>query len=97
MSSTGMLFKDVKNFLFNEVNRVFVAVIFVGIINLVSIVRTEMLFIKLNEQNNEYYNQLINSDNKIEKKIDYRYFNITKSLEEIHSVKIITKDGKLEK
>lgn len=31
------------------------------------------------------------------KKIDHRYFNLTKSLEEIHGIKINTKNGELKK
>ena len=30
---------------------------------------------------------------KIRKKIDHRYFNITKSIEDVHNVDIDTKDG----
>ena len=30
---------------------------------------------------------------KCEKKVDFRYFNTTRSLEDIHSIKISTKDG----
>lgn len=32
---------------------------------------------------------------QIEKKIDYRYFNLTRSLEDIHNVRINTYDGNL--
>lgn len=32
---------------------------------------------------------------KCERKIDFRYFNLTRSLEDIHNVKINTKDGSL--
>lgn len=37
----------------------------------------------------------IKSDIGLHKKIDFRYFNTTRSLEDIHQVSIDTKDGKI--
>lgn len=37
----------------------------------------------------------IQAHNKIIKKIEYRYFNLSRTLEDIHNVKINTKDGHL--
>ncbi len=97
VSNVTILFKDVKNFLLNEVNRVFIAVVIVGILTCYNCVRTEILFIKLEKQQKINQEELLNSDKKIIDKIHFRYFNITKSLEEIHKIKIDTKNGKLEK
>lgn len=36
---------------------------------------------------------ILNQINKTEKKVDFRYFNITRSLEGIHNVKIDTHKG----
>lgn len=43
------------------------------------------------------YNQIMSRVGKVEKKVDFRYFNTTRSLEDIHGVEINTKNGKLER
>ena len=43
----------------------------------------------------ESYNNVIAELNKVEKKTDFRYFNLTRSLEDIHKVEIDTKDGRI--
>ncbi len=97
LNNYGILFKDVKNFLSNEINRVFIAIIAVGIISCYNCFRTEYLFREMKTFQAESIKELLSSDEKIKDKIHYRYFNLTKSLEEIHNVKINTKNGKLEK
>lgn len=43
----------------------------------------------------EYVNREINANIiKVNKKVDFRYFNLTRSLESIHKVEINTRDGK---
>lgn len=46
----------------------------------------------------EYVNREINANIiKVNKKVDFRYFNLTRSLESIHKVEINTRDGKIER
>ena len=97
VNNASILFKDVKNFLCNEVNRVFIAVVMVGLLVCYNCLRVEMLFYELKQTNANNQKELLEADKKIISKVHFRYFNLTKSLEEIHNVKINTKDGKLEK
>ena len=68
---------DAKSFLGDKINRVFIAVILLCIINAGGI-------FYLNKQIENCIN-----------KVHFRYFNLTKSLEEIHNVEINTHDGKI--
>lgn len=43
----------------------------------------------------ENYNNVIARLDKVEKKTDFRYFNLTRTLEDIHKVEINTKDGRI--
>lgn len=96
-NSFGLLFSDVKNFLCNEVNRVFIAVLIVGALMCWGQYRTENLLTKISNQNIESQKELTSEIKKNRDKIHFRYFNLTKSLEEIHKVKIDTKNGRLER
>lgn len=40
---------------------------------------------------------IINQIEQTEKKVDFRYFNTTRSLENLHNVEIDTKDGRIRK
>lgn len=97
VNNATILFKDVKNFLSSEVNRVFISVVIVGLISVYNCYRTEVLINELKEQIKTNQTELLASDKKIIDKVHFRYFNTTKSLEEIHNIKINTKNGKLEK
>ena len=44
-----------------------------------------------------FHNETMNRIEKVEKKVDFRYFNTTRSLEGIHNVKIETKHGTVSK
>ena len=84
----NVLFTDVKEFLSNEVNRVFIAVIIVGCAVCI------MLYTH-NREMKKTNMQILKSIEKLEKKVDFRYFNITRSLSDIHKVEIDTKNGKI--
>lgn len=44
----------------------------------------------------EYTNQAINENiTNVNKKIDFRYFNLSRSLQDIHNIEIDTKDGRI--
>lgn len=45
----------------------------------------------------ESHNKVIARLDKVEKKTDFRYFNLTRSLEDIHKVEIDTKNGRVVK
>ena len=83
-----ILFIDLKDFLSNEVNRVFVAVVIIG-----GILIYQQFNHNMETQKAEM--ALMNAIEKSEKKIDFRYMNLTRSLEDIHKVEIDTKDGRL--
>lgn len=83
-----ILFIDLKDFLSNEVNRVFVAVVIIGGI---------LIYQQFNHnmETQKSIAALIEAIEKTEKKIDFRYLNLTRSLEDIHKVEINTKDGRV--
>ena len=86
MKNLNLLFSDVKEFLSNEINRLTVIV-------LVLCVGCGYGFYKTHEQ----ITSVQESVKKCEKKVDFRYFNLTRSLEDINHVKIDTKNGRIEK
>lgn len=78
------LFTDVKEFLSNEINRVFVALVFLIFVVIIA----SYLQYKAN-------NEILKAIKNCEKKVDFRYFNMTRTLEGIHNVSIDTKTGEL--
>lgn len=97
MKNLNLFLTDVKDFLCNEVNRVFVFVILLCILVCYCQVRTEKQIKKVYNYNVRAKKELLTEINTNRDKIHFRYFNLTRSLEEIHNVKIDTKNGKLEK
>lgn len=87
-SNLKRLFIDTKSFLSDEINRInFVSVIIIlGIFYMFYNIKTE-----ITQQNDE----IINRIEKTERKVDFRYFNTVKTLEEIHNIEINTKNGKI--
>ena len=92
MKNINLLFSDVKNFMANEVNRVFVLFMVITL--------SIGLFLHWEIQNLKKF--IISGDTKLEeeitktrKRIDYRYFNTTRTLEDLHNVRIDTKNGDL--
>lgn len=77
MSNLNLLISDVKEFLSDSVNRVWVLVLLLFIINICGLYR-------ISGQINECHRD-----------IHHRYFNTTRSLEQIHNVQIDTRDGSL--
>ena len=92
MRNINLLFSDVKNFMAKEVNRVFVLFMVITL--------SIGLFLHWEIQNLKKF--IISGDTKLEeeitktrKRIDYRYFNTTRTLEDLHNVRIDTKNGDL--
>jgi hypothetical protein len=82
MKST--LFSDVKRFIKYVQKRSYIIQTITLILLMAFIVRQE------------YVNHEINTNIvKVNKKVDFRYFNLTRSLESIHRVEINTRDGRL--
>lgn len=79
----NFLFSDLKEFLSNEVNRVFVAVLFFGVF--------------MAWQQYHFSTEILQAVDSAEKKVDYRYFNLTNSIQDIHKVEIDTKHGRVVK
>ncbi len=97
MKNLNLFLTDVKDFLCNEVNRVFVFVILLCILVCYGQVRTEKAIKSAHNYNMNAQKELMTEIKTNRNKIHFRYFNLTRSLEEIHNVKIDTKNGKLEK
>lgn len=95
MRGLNLLFSDAKDFFANEMNRVFIAVILIGLVSYYMIYTLNLSIIKLNSNMEEYNTNLLKVIDETEKKVDFRYFNTTKTLEEIHNVKVNTKTGEL--
>ena len=92
MKNFNLLFSDVKNFMASEVNRLF---IFIIAINIGFGVFLHIEILKLKETiltNTERIEQQITQTRK---RVDYRYFNTTRTIEDLYGVKINTKDGYL--
>lgn len=79
---------EIGAFLSNGVNKMLLGVWIIGfclvVLNIYSI-------INLNTTKSE----ILNAVQKVEKKVDYRYFNLTNSLQGIHKVKIDTHHGEV--
>ncbi|MFR1671627.1 MAG: hypothetical protein ACLSWI_01630 [Candidatus Gastranaerophilaceae bacterium] len=95
MRGLNLLFSDAKDFFANEMNRVFIAVILIGLVSYYMIYTLNLSIIKLNSNMEEYNTNLLKAIDETENKVDFRYFNTTKTLEEIHNVKVNTKTGEL--
>lgn len=95
MRGLNLLFSDAKDFFANEMNRVLIAVILIGLVSYYMIYTLNLSIIKLNSNMEEYNTNLLKVIDETEKKVDFRYFNTTKTLEEIHNVKVNTKTGEL--
>lgn len=80
MKST--LFSDIKKFVKCIQRRSFI----LQIITLILFLAFAIYQINMNRL-------ILNQINKAEKKLDFRYFNITRSLEGIHNVNIDTQNG----
>ena len=90
MKNFNLLFSDIKNFMANEVNRMFVLFI------ITNIVMGIFLYFKINQLENvikSYNNQLAQEIIKTRKRVDFRYFNTTRMLENIYDVRFDTKNG----
>lgn len=96
-NSFGMLISDAKDFLCSEANRIFVAVLICGTLICYFQYRTECILASMQTQNKIDNQRIISEVKTTRDKVHFRYFNLTKSLEEIHNVEINTLNGKLEK
>ena len=90
----NILFSDVKVFMENEVNRA-LAIWTIMFILLICIVHFEIRSIKTEMRTNAA--NIERDIVSVKKRVDYRYFNITRSLEDLNNVKIETKEGYLKK
>ncbi len=95
MKNIHILIADAKSFMSNEVNRLFIAVLiisaFFALCQYIEFREIENIKLLISESNKN----LSENITKSRKRTDFRYFNITRSLEEIHNVKIDTHNGEL--
>ena len=94
MKNFQILFTDIKGFMGNEVNRLFILILIVNLI-LFGILNYQIYNVNKSVQHecNLLKVQIYNT----EKKVDFRYFNITRSLEDIYNLKINTLNGEIKK
>ena len=92
MKNISLLFSDVKNFMANEVNRLFTLILLINIL-IGFFLHFEIASLK--QQIFLRTEQLDMDIIKAKKRVDYRYFNMTRTLEDIFNIKIDTKDGYL--
>ena len=97
MRNIYLLFSDAKDFLYNEVNRVFIAVILAGVILGYIIYSGNSAILKSNEELLKSNAELMQKMEKLKAQVDFRYFNTTRSLEDIHNVRIDTHYGDVRK
>ena len=97
MRNINLLFSDAKDYLYNEVNRVFIAVILAGVILGYIIYSGNSDILKSNEELVKSNAELMQKMEKLKAQVDFRYFNTTRSLEDIHNVRIDTHYGDVRK
>ena len=93
----GMLICDAKEFLCNETNRVFVAVVCLCLLVCYFQIRTEKAIKRVYNYDVKAKKELLTEIKSNRDKIDFRYFNLTRTLEDLHNVKIDTHYGRVEK
>ena len=93
----GMLICDTKEFLRNETNRVFVAVVCLCLLVCYFQIRTEKAIKRVYNYDVKAKKELLTEIKTNRDKIHFRYFNLTTSLEELNNVKIDTLNGRIEK
>ncbi len=94
MKNLNLFISDAKEFMANETNSLLIWIIIINVVVCLWI-HHEINNVKLIMQSNN--SKLIEQIEKVDKKVDFRYFNTTTSLEEIHHVKIDTRTGELKK
>lgn len=92
MKNFFMLISDAKDFMANEMNRLFIWVLVLNIINL-GFIHYEVKSLKELQvkENQKMLEQLAH----VRKRVDYRYFNMTRTFEDLYKIKINTLDGEL--
>ena len=80
----SVLFTDIKNFIKYVQKKSYVLQIISLIVLILICYRQEVI-----------YTNILKNLSEIEKKVDYRYFNLTKSLEDIYNVEIDTYKGRV--
>lgn len=93
----GFLIGDAKEFLCNETNRVFIAVIAVGLLICLCQLRTERELKRVYNFNAKAEKKLLTEIKTNRDKIHFRYFNLTRSLEDINGVEIDTRSGEVKR
>ena len=90
----NILFSDTKNFIVNEFNKTSI-VFFILLIIFSFFIHFEIRSLKneIKKGNAE----IMEAITKVNNKVDFRYFNTTRSLEDIYNLKIDTKTGEIKK
>lgn len=82
----SLLFSDVKSFIKYIQKRSYMLQTLILILLIGFIIREEYVHCKI-----------ITDIKKVEKKVDFRYFNLTRSIQDIYGIEIDTKDGRIRK
>ncbi|MBR6099200.1 hypothetical protein IKP85_05575 [bacterium] len=92
MKRFNLLISDAKDFMANEVNRLFVWVL---ILNIGLLCWQHFEIISLKKHQKEQIETLNTEIQTLRKRIDYRYFNITRTMEDMYGIKVDTHTGEI--
>lgn len=92
MKGFHLLISDAKSFFANEINSLSVWVL---ILTLCSAAFTHFEIAALKSEQQKETQKLCEELEVVRKRVDYRYFNTTRTLEGLYGVKIDTQDGSL--
>lgn len=92
MKGFHLLISDAKSFFANEINSLSVWVL---VLALGSAAFTHIEINSLKAEQKKNNQQLSEEINNVRKRVDFRYFNTTRTLENLYGVNIDTQDGSL--
>lgn len=89
----GLVICDVKEFMSDKVNLVLIAIIVFMGVGLYGQYRLEKIGNDILAENQKMKTEILNEIKTNRKKMHFRYFNLTRSLEDIYDVEIDTRNG----
>lgn len=92
MKGFHLLISDAKSFFANEINSLSVWIL---VLLLCSAAFTHFEIMSLREEQNKENQKLKEDIENVRKRVDFRYYNTTRSLESIYGIKIDTQDGSI--
>lgn len=91
------LFTDVRDFFDNRINIVLIAVIVFSLALLSGQITTNLKIAKLSAQIANTETKVVKEIETNRRKIHFRYFNLTRTLEDVYNVKVNTENGEIKR